>query len=315
MSETELDPAFPSRVYLRLSPETTVARPALGLTVYIDEPLPWAREGALALLQAFNEFVPPGALRYFTTSMILDWRGLGREGMRAVNEALAIDFLGGRQLRHLFELRVCDDPDAPAYGFRYREVDTSRVSRCGFIEFILPPTHEPADLLQLALLIGHRFPFVSGMGGYMGSWNEAEKPTAFEQMFRWCCRYVGVDIQEPERMAWLARRGLAGTSWINMIGPKLAATCGVDLQLLAARRWSQPDIAVMSLGQGTLIRAGAAPEIGDINRLVFPHGYAEVARALQPLMLEEPPPLSGPFTQDEAGLRWYRRFVEPEGWS
>jgi hypothetical protein len=311
--ERDLPPAFPARTYLRFEPRTTLLRPALGLTVYLAESELWAREGASALLRAFLDLSPASALRYFTTSMVMEWRPVGNEGPRAVLDALAVGVMEKKRVRHLFEVRLCDDPDAPTVGFRYREIDPARQGRTGYLDITLPVDHDPNDLLQLALEIGQRWPFVSGVGGYVVSWNELEQPTAFAMMLPWCCRYLGLDVQRPEVMAWHAMRGLPGTSWLNMIGAPLAAARADDAAALAGRRFTH-DVAVMTLGRGTLVRAGAAPQLGDMNGLVYPHVYGEAARACRPFLLDKPPPFPPPFTKDEATERWYRRLVQPEAW-
>jgi hypothetical protein len=314
-ADRDLPPAFPARTYLRFEPRTTVLRAALGLTVYLAEPELWAREGASALLRAFLDLSPASALRYFTTSMVMEWRRIGQsgsDGPRAVLDALAVGVMEKR-VRHLFEVRLCDDPDAPTVGFRYREIDPAREDRTGYLEIILPIDHDANDLLQLALEIGQRWPFASGVGGYVVSWNELEQPTAFAMMLPWCCRYLGLDVQRPEVMAWHAMRGLPGTSWLNMIGAPLAATRPADAAALASRPFTH-EVRVMTLGRGTLVRAGATPLLGDMNGLVYPHVYAEAARACRPFLLDKPPPFPPPFTEDEATERWYRRLVQPEGW-
>jgi hypothetical protein len=312
LTDTDLAEAFPTRTYLRFDPRTTVARSALGLTVYLAEPAVWAREGAAALLRRFLDLAPAASLRYFTTSMILDWRAVGGNAARAVLDALSVGAMEKR-IRHLFELRLVDDPDAPTVGFRYREVDAARAARTGYIDIRLPVEHDPNDILQLALEIGQRWPFHSGVGGYVATWNELEQPTAFAMMFPWCCRYLGLDVQRPEAMAWHAARGLPGTSWLNMIGAPLVKDREADAAALGRRRFAH-DVTAMTLGKGTLVRAGAAPALGDMNHLVYPHAYAEAARACAPFLLEAPPSLPGPFEENEATLRWYRRLVQPEGW-
>jgi hypothetical protein len=71
----------------------------------------------------------------------------------------------------------------------------------------------------------------------------------------------------------------------------------------------------MPLTHGTLVRAGERPTLGDLNALVYPAAYAEVAHRLAPLLPADPRPFPQWGDDAKETAAWVRRFVAPEGWS
>jgi hypothetical protein len=298
--------------YLREMPEIAVARVALGLTVYLDEPLVWAREGAAAVLSGFLVRAPETGVAWYTTSLLSDWQRVGRASAEKLAEGLSRWQL--TRPRHLLWVRVVDDTGAPSVAFSYREVDTERSGRAGFLQLILPQDHEPGALLDLALEVGESWPVLCAVGGHVATWNEYEKPTAFWQIYEWCRRYLGLDAQDPDAVSRHVARGLPGTSWLTLIGDALADSLGVDPGALQSHSWKTA-VSVSRLTRGTLLRAGDAPELGDRNRLAYPASYAEVARRLAPYLLADPPEYFGGFAEHKATKRWMHRFLRPSEWT
>jgi hypothetical protein len=295
---------------LRDRPEVSVARIALGLTIYTADPLRWARETASEALAMFCARAPSDRLQLFTTSLLDRWRPVGRRGLEEVTAALSDRHVG--RPRHLLWFRVADDPGAPSVGFSYREIDPARGNRSGFVQMILPRTEGDA-LADLAVEVARRFPVLAAVGGHLATWNPQQKATAFSEIHGLCKRYLGLDAQDPDAMAWRVRNGLPGTNWLTLIGPALADRLRLDPAALAAGPWSR-GIEARVLEQALLVRAGEGPVLGDLNRGEFPAAYAEVARRLGPSFVEEPPGFWGLFHQEKDTRRWLRRLVEPEGW-
>jgi hypothetical protein len=298
------------------APSTRVAAVGLGLTVYLDEPVTWGRGGAAAMLRAYLDFLSPGRQRelaWYTVSTLEDWRP-ARGG--TIDELLhELSNPRNARPRHQLWFRLVDNPGAPGFGFQYREVDSARMQRSGVLELMLPADDDPNILVQLALAIARGWPHHSGVGGYQASVNQAERPTAFWTVYRWCRRYWGLDVQDADAMAWYAVRALPGSNWLTMIGRKLGEGREIDLRALE-QGWKRdrPDLALFTLPEGSVIRAGEAPTLGDCNRFEFPEAYAVVAAALERYFVSEPPELWGGFHAKKLTLPWLRRLVEPEGW-
>jgi hypothetical protein len=298
--------------HLSSMPDVTVARVALGLTVYVDDPLTWAREAAAAVLSSFLARAPEGEVVWYTTSLLSDWQRVGH-----ASAGKLVDGLSQWQLvkpRHLLWARVVDDTGAPSVGFSYREVDSERAGRAGFVQLVLPQQHDAAVLLDLALEIGESWPVLCAVGGHLATWNEYEKPTAFWHIYEWCRRYLGLDAQDPDAASAHVSHGLPGTSWLTFVGDGMADALEVDTSALEKHAW-KTDVSVSRLARGILLRAGDAPDLGDRNRLAYPAPYAEVARRLAPYILAEPPEYFGGFAEHRATKRWMHRFLQPSEWT
>jgi hypothetical protein len=293
-------------------PEIAVSRLALGVTLYVDDGLGWGKKHAVEALDRFLRVVQRRGDWWFTTSMISSWRRISERGLPEVRAALGIGWDESRP-RHLFWFRLVDDTNAPGVGFSYREVDDRRGARTGFLEIFLPQDESPRALLQLVLSVVEAAPFWSGVGGYVATWNHWTKPISFWSIFKWCRRFIGIDVQVPDEMAWLARGGLPGTGWLTLLGAPLINRLEIDVGALSAAPAPHATV-VQELPRGALVRAGEAPTVGDVNNLGYPAAYAEAARLLAPYLVAAPPRLWGGFYDDDMSAKWFRRLLDPEGW-
>jgi hypothetical protein len=156
-------------------------------------------------------------------------------------------------------------------------------------------------------------PYVCGTAGYVASFNEWEKPSAFSVFHRWSKRFLGLDLEDPDSFGWAATDGLITTSWLTLIGEPLLERFE-SARLLQHRRF-RDNVEVIGLRTGLLVRAGSEPSLGDVNRLQFPHTYSEVARALEPLLSPRLPEMVGTFYGTEETAKWQRRLIAPEEWA
>jgi Protein of unknown function (DUF3396) len=297
---------------LTRQPEIAVSRVSLGLTLYIDGGLAWAQKHAVEALDLFLRLASGRETWWFTTSMVSDWRRVSDRSLPEVRHALKIAWNEATP-RHLFWFRLVDDIHAPGVGFSYREIDDHRTERTGFLQIFLPQQQAPKDLLELVTALGAAVPFWSGVAGYVATWNAWTKPVSFWSIFKWCRRFVGLDVQVPDEMSWSARAGLPGTGWLTLLGAPLVDRLEIDLTALQAAP-APHGTTVQELARGALVRAGQAPTLGDVNGLQYPAVYAEAARLLAPYLIDPPPRLWGGFYDDDLSVKWFRRLLDPEGW-
>jgi hypothetical protein len=152
------------------------------------------------------------------------------------------------------------------------------------------------------------------VGGYTARWNVLYPKLAFNQFYVWAQRYLGLDIQDAEELAPHAPRGLPGSNWLTYVGEPLAKQLEFDLAPLRRSAW-KPPVELLPVRSGLLLRAGAGPTMGDLNRFAYPESYAEVARKLEPLFVKEPPEFWGAFADEKRTGAWLRRLVGAEDWS
>lgn len=301
-------------VGLYTTPEGHIlARAPLGLTAYLDRPDQWAHGGAERILSVFLERMPRSYLRFLSTSVMPTWKGVDERSLPEVLESLRYAGML-RGIRHLFWMKLANDPGAPALGLSYTEIDRERSPRAGVLEITLPETWDPHALFELALEILNTAPVYSLVGGFTFRYDVHDEARAFNQIYRWADRYIAVDVQKPEDMAWLAPSALPGSSWLTYVGGSVAREAGIDLAALRAHSF-QHDVRTMDVSDGLLFRAGELPMVGDINRMRFPFAYAEVARLLGPWFADPPPELWGTFFRQRHSALWFRRLIDPAAWA
>ena len=308
LSRRILESSVPSVVHPD-DPSLTIARVELGLTLYLAEPLAWAREGAARVLDALRAVVPPSYLRFYVTSHLSGWRDA--TDVREIAQALSIPWSAPRP-RHLFELSIADDVEAPSSGLHYQEIDAGRAKRAGVIEVTLPQELDPGYLLPVARAALAAGPLYAGIGGYTVRLGERYRADAFDVAWAWAQRYTGVDIQDTERMVWPVTQGLAGSSWLTIAGAALATR--IDLAALGRASFIDPDVRAEQAAGNLMLIAGAEPSLGDVHRAEDLSAYREVAAALGPHFVKRPPVLAGRFDDERATRAWFRRLVEPEAW-
>lgn len=289
-----------------------LARVGLGLTAYLDAPELWARGGALRVLETFLRRIPRRELLNVATSLTPTWRAIGASGLDEVLETFRYTGLT-RGVRHLFWVRLANDTGAPSLGFSYTEVDPQRSERTGVLEITLPEPWRSDELHSLAMEVLSTGPVCSLIAGKVFRYDRHEQARAFHQIYRWASRYIAIDVQLADEMAWLAPHSLPGSSWLTYVGERLARTREIDLGSLRAREWPH-DVRATPVADGLLLQAGAEPVQGDLNRLRFPHAYSEVARLLGPYFADPPPELWGSFHLQKHTSLWFRRLIEPTPW-
>jgi hypothetical protein len=292
--------------------DRAVARCALGCTLYLHDSLTWAKGGIARALDSFLRRAPTERLEWYTTSMIDRWIRTSPATVSALLESVPLGWSAGRS-RHLFGFRLVDDTEAPECWFAYREIDDTIADCAGYLSIGFPQSFSPRALSDFVVEIAQSESYYCGTAGYLGSFNEWEKPTSFSVFHRWGKRYLGLDLEDPDRFGWAAKRGLVTTSWLTLIGRPLMESVAVHAQPLLRKRFRH-NVEAIDGPAGIIVRAGASPTLGDVNSLKFPHAYAEAARALEPFMTPSLPSFYGPFYGTDDTVKWQRRLVAPEDW-
>ncbi len=296
---------------LRDDPSVHVANVELGVTFYLADAEHWGRGAAARALETFVQLAPQDFLLWYTTSTLDGYRRVRASTLRDVLDAFSVGWLG--KLRHGFEFVLADDMGSECTGFRYVEIDEKRAARTSLLELTIPAHLEPALLLRMADAVFGLGPIWCGIGGYALRYNPLHKGTAFTAAHGWTRRYLGLDIQDRDRMPWLVRGELPGVSWLNFLGAPWLAASGLDVGALVAHRFAEP-ISVSVVPAGARIVAGERPNLGDLNRFQDPRAYRELAAQLAAYFVSAPPPLYGRFLERGDAAAWFRRHLDPGGW-
>ena len=312
MTEPDVNSPVPIEYVLESDRRVHVANVELGITFYLADPAHWAQKGAADALQRFVQLAPQDFLLWYTTSLMDVYKRAYPNTLHEVIDAFSVHWLG--QLRHGFEFTLTDDTGSECTGFRYVEIDPTRVERTSLLELTIPAHFDPKLLLQMADMVFSLGPVYCAIGGYALRYNPAHKGTAFTVARGWTKRYLGLDMQDRDRAPWLVRDKLPGVNWLNYLGAPWLQQSGLDVAALEQDAFAEP-IKVARTPAGVRILAGELPTLADLNHFQRPLAYEELARALQDHFVVQPSPLYGDFAYDGDSAAWFRRFLEPDKWT
>ena len=311
----------------------------LDLTLYLPD-APTASEGRTAL-EIFRSLCPPEQLQ-MVCSPNEEWEELGRpptdddlapylarmderidEGIwvwDGVEDGWSFLIRGVPPQEEEESEDDSDDDEASAEDVsedeRYSEDEPDQPERlvevASLCQLQLPESASPDDLLVIARRLVDLLPFVSGHGGFAFTYDPWRKDQAFDQIYAWAKRFLGVDVHDLNRTLPLALDKAKAVNWLTLLGTGLWNTLK-DTRGGNAPRFG-PGIIVESGRYGVLIRAGDRPQTGDRNRREFPQLYAEVNQEIAPLLMRRHPEFAGRFAENNATEAWFSRFSEPAGW-
>lgn len=183
----------------------------------------------------------------------------------------------------------------------------------GYVRLILPTSYAVDSreaFLDLALRLSRTFAFDSGHAGFALNWNPLGKQTRrpVQTMYALAARYPGLDISYPSTTQFVVLKGIKGANWLTFLGSEYAKRLG-GLEIL--RKAFGANITVHDVGGGRIaIQAGAAPQIGDVNRQDTVPVYRDVGRLVAPVRATPHPRMIGPggIPDDESTENWLRRF-------
>lgn len=164
------------------------------------------------------------------------------------------------------------------------DVDDGIMPCDAVLRICVPESWDLSDFLARVQTIAGHLRLAWGSAGYSYSfWIPGQLPDIFARMRGHARRFVGYDLPWFVRAFPLLRHRIRSINWLTWLGPEMVrelVVAGVPLQ-------TSPLITVQTLANGTThIRAGDAPERGDVNRLQHPRAYVEADALLRPVRLD-----------------------------
>lgn len=139
----------------------------------------------------------------------------------------------------------------------------------------------PDDVVTFVMDALADFPLESGHCGYSFVWDQSD--TSLEQdVCAWAApfylRHPGLGFGDAVILSNAADQGVVAVSWLTFLGPRITADLGGRKALESK---CPPDVSILPLGSGgTLLRAGTAPELGDVNRHELLPAYRAVGQLI-----------------------------------
>lgn len=169
----------------------------------------------------------------------------------------------------------------------------------------------PDDVVSLVQETLADFPLKSGHCGYSFIWEKTDLSLK-KEVCAWAApllrRHPGLGYGNAVVLSNAADKGVVAVSWLTLLGPDITTDLG-GREALESR--SPADVSVLPLGKGgTLLRAGFAPQLGDVNRQDLLPTYRAVGQLVAPRRTTdeafEDLLISG--MSDEDAHDWLRRF-------
>jgi hypothetical protein len=124
-------------------------------------------------------------------------------------------------------------------------------------------------------------------------------------------RHPGFDVARNSKTRYWIGDHARGARWVTFLGPALGERLGGPPAMAKDLGTS---IDVTTVGEGTMIRAGAEPELGDVNKNIGLPLLRKVAKLIEPVtMFNERALVMCEFFDgyDDPFLeKWERRFLD-----
>ncbi len=228
---------------------------------------------------------------------------LGNALMEESGAELSITFQGGEESWQVSPWLV-----------RYHSIlhpEGAAFETCAMLRVTVPVSVDLAEFRQHCIELAPTLPIRWGCAGLMFSGREFhDYPGTAEAMYAVARRYPGYDPgyyfsqgnEDQDLPAHLVvwHDHVRTVSWLNFLGPALMARLGKPL--VESRR-----CRVEPCGEATLVQAGEAPQMGDVNRADFPQAYREADALLGVLRPQSTVHFLYPWSEDTTA-EWLARF-------
>jgi len=276
------------------------------ITLYLpDAP---TREQVLKAWEAYKGACPRDRLKLVKNVEMLDFEPLESP---AQPDALN-PYLASQDERRDEGITVWDEGPECCWSLNVQGVVLPEaMPSASFCRVWFPEDVDDEVVYRLAIALADGIPFLSGDAGYTCMFDPSKKAYAFNHIYAWAKRYLGLDVDDLNATLPVVLRAIKGANWLTLVGndlwERLAEEAGGPPRF-------DPPVTAEQRQFGWVIRAGEHPVLADRNRREFPEAYVAVERALLPIKIQSHPEFAGRFEEEGATMAWLRRLVEPENW-
>ncbi|MDY6994779.1 MAG: DUF3396 domain-containing protein [Pseudomonadota bacterium] len=252
----------------------------------------------------------------------LIWAHSGKKGFQKLNEA-NIDDPNQWLRRSDWDIRSGweffwhggEQKDAASHfrmrGFGARKKDSELHNALSFLNVCLPLTWFADHLGGLPSTLLHWCQKLDPIQGYAGigivdSPNRFLSPRYEGMIYTMAKRYPGLEIDYPLNHSLWLKNGIKGGNWLTLLGEHWLNQLGGS-RILTEKLGEA--FKIYEYNNGIMIQAGDKPELGAVNRKLYPRHYPKLAKILKPIRIKEHPGVhsTGPFDKEEFEA-WLARF-------
>ncbi|MBI4241709.1 MAG: DUF3396 domain-containing protein [Candidatus Rokubacteria bacterium] len=292
-----------------------VVSPAFDIVLYTNHNLSTVSEGILHAYDRFLTLCPAEELRWYCTETMRKHAACTDRALKLLRQwlrtgapkrdVICIEIKGGEHYASTsdFAFWVYGDERGGSY-----ERDAEMVRMC----FPSAWGHQRSDeMLDLARDLCNHIPFRSGHAGYVLQTTRYAREKSYTAAWKLARRHPGLDIENELRDRLAVRDdGIKGVNWITMLCDEFVKRVGGRKKLDASLPKS---MEVLPVQGGLVLKAGAEPSVGDVNRGDRVPLYRSVYRIVAPLQkpaIGRYGPFELPGDASEKTDAWLQRFAE-----
>ncbi len=201
---------------------------------------------------------------------------------------------------------LSDDEDVDSWMFMFHGFrPKSEPGKASFFRFDFDWQADLDFLRQFTVEISELTPFLSGFCGYFlqGRADLHYLVESYDRIFPIAHRYWGIEAHNLDVTVDYVLEGFKCVNWLTLIGEGLAQkNPGAVAAAQGAGSFAHQS------RHGTVIEAQPRPAFGDRHKQEVLPGYQQVARALEPLQIQEHAALGGDRWTDENTMDYIRRW-------
>lgn len=283
-----------------------LCRVVLGLTCYFKESP--TREQIVRAYTIYRKYCPPNHRALISTVRQAFFSPIDADDLSHINRSLK------DQDRRLDDgIIIWNGSDAQQWMFWMQGIVGKSLedSRASFCQLFLPESTDPEVLFSISREFGDEVPLLSGHGGYTVQFAGQYKNDAFNQIYVWAKRFVGLEVEDLNCTLPYVLDSVKGANWLSLVGPELwnKVSNHKDFAL------ELPELVTLEKrNRARLFKAGRNPTLADRNRNDFPELYAAVEQILAPIKLQNHPEFPGRFSEKNETKAWLQRLNEPSAW-
>ena len=283
---------------------------------FVARPLHEVSNSIATALDQYVAMIPPDTLKWVVPSATAEeWKPFTAKTIAKCKSYLVSE---GTKKRYMTAFHLSDtEGGVPRYSFNLvgKPVVDTTPEELTLIQMAFPLSVLAADQVErfvssirrLATIIpttsGYCSPaLVIPRDLHIGEGIYAARPIAL--------RHPGYDVENNEGTCVRIGTKTRGARWITLLGEELTMQLG---GIEALQKRLLPPVTVNEIGAGVMIRAGAEPELGDVNMSIPTPNLRAVAEAIKSVTFFDDCAMIGIFgdaDDPEPLARWEHRFLD-----
>jgi hypothetical protein len=286
-----------------------IVRLTFGIAVYMSEPLTAFRKEVVEAYDRFLSIVGKQGVRQYATQTMTKHKALTPRALSMVPTWFAPDApkseTYGIELTDAVPFNAAATTKIHIAGSQ--PTDAGRQATASLVRYVFPASwgiDRAGELLEITKGLCDLLPFRCGYAGYGFEYSKYFTRVALEHAWAQSMHHPGIDIQDNVNDTLAVKfDGIRGVGWLTMIDDAFVKELGGPPKVTLC--------TTIPVKGGLIIKAGDAPDIGEINRKQDLPAYREAFRYVEPVArrtFERSPWMrlerdGGPRTE-----RWLKRF-------